>query len=127
MGLQSEFPGDGRSHTQFLGDTVDEVKAALRIHNRQRYTGESSAGTHIDKRRTRSQRTEKPGDGQRVQDMIGVQVADILARYHIDGGVPLRVQRPQSLESRALGFRQVKISCDNFYILHNKMLTMAWG
>ena len=46
-------------------------------------------------------------DGQRVQDMVDLKIINVLARYDINLGIPLRIECEQRLKLLPLRWRQL--------------------
>ncbi len=88
----------GLHHLDFLGDGIHKRKLGLRKEYRQRNARKPAPRAYIHHPAPR-QEPHAPPDGQTVQHMVGVEIVHILARNHIDFGVPLSVERPQSLET----------------------------
>ncbi len=102
-------------HIDFFADAVNEVEAALGPHYGQGDAGEPSSGAQVHEF-CAGLRGEEPGYGQRVEDVVAVEVAYILARYHVDHSVPVVVERAEGLELPALAVGELReVSADEFH------------
>ena len=74
--------------------------------DRQRNGREAAAAPHVEHPGTRGEGADL-GDGERVQHVPQVKLVEILARDHVDLGVPVGVQCVQRFELPALRAGQV--------------------
>ena len=104
------FQSDGLrhllSHTDFLACAVYEFELAFREEDGQRNTRESATSAKVQNLSAWSE-VDHLGDGQRVENMVLVQIVDVLARYNVNLSVPLTIERIKSIKLSLLFLRQL--------------------
>ena len=93
--------GYGLRHADFFAYTVNEVKLHVGPQDGQRYARKPSPGAEVENGRACA-RGHEFAYRQRVEDVAGIDVVDVLARNDVDAGVPLRVERPEGGKLLAL-------------------------
>ena len=102
-------------HQGFLADGIAQGEPRLREQDGQRDAGETPSRSQIKDVRAAGPPTVKergllllqvPGDGQRMQDVVGIQIVNVFAGNHIDFFVPLAIQAVQGGKLFLLVFRQ---------------------
>ena len=78
-------------HSHLLACPVDKPESCLWEHYRERYAGEPSAASEIKHSRAGPE-TQGLGYGERVKDMVLVEIVNILARDDIYLRVPVMVE-----------------------------------
>ena len=86
----------------FLADRVHGREMRLGEEDRQRNGREAAAAPHVEHPRSRGEGADL-GDGERVQHVPQVKLVEILARDHVDLGVPVGVQCVQRLNCPRCG------------------------
>jgi len=88
------FQADGLrnlpGYLYLLPDAVQQQKADLREKHGQRHTGKPAAGSYVDDGRT-GLKTDEPGNGKRMQNVVEVKIIDILTGNDVYPGVPVGV------------------------------------
>ena len=84
-------------HLDFLGNRIHEHPFHLGKGNGQRNARKPSAGTDVGDAKPRGQREHMP-QHQGMRDVTLPQVVEVLARHHIDLGVPFAVKLRQGSE-----------------------------
>ncbi len=92
--FQPDLTGNASGDDQLFRRAVDKVEMDFREKDRQRDPGEPASRAGIQDLRTRPEFHDF-ADGQRMQHMALVKVANILPRYHVDLFVPIAVKRTQ--------------------------------
>ena len=104
--LQSDTLGHGRSHLDFLADTIDEVEVAFGEEDSQGDAGETAARAHVHDGGPRTEANHL-GNAEGVEDMVRIEVVNILARNHVYLGVPVAIQGIECFKLLALLVRQI--------------------
>lgn len=108
---------DGCRDLHFLADGVNEFEMHLGKENGERYPRETTPGAEI-KHLCAGTESDDAGNAEAVEHVVGIEIVDVLAAYHIDLGIPFAVKCIEGVKLALLFVSELWKVFQNKFVVH---------